>query len=72
MLIMNIEVESSTSEFWTTSSFKPEAIDYLEKIKASVRKYTVDYKAYNGVLAMAKNENLNSIHALLLEHYGAD
>ncbi len=59
-------------EFWTTSSFKPEAIDYLEKIKASVRKYTVDYKAYNGVLAMAKNENLNSIHALLLEHYGAD
>ncbi|MEW6615823.1 MAG: hypothetical protein AB1401_10205 [Thermodesulfobacteriota bacterium] len=59
-------------EFWTTSSFKPEAISYLDKVKASVRKYTVDYKASNGVLAMAKNENLNSIHALLLEHYGAE
>ena len=59
-------------EFWTTSSFKPEAIAYLDKIKASVKKYTVDYKASNGVLAMAKNENLNSIHAILLEHYGAD
>lgn len=58
-------------EFWTTSSFKPEAIEYIEKMKTSTKKYKVNYKAYPELVTMVKNEKLNSIYDLLKEHYGA-
>jgi hypothetical protein len=57
-------------EFWTTSSFKPEATDYIKRMKTSVKKYTVDCKAYPELLEIAKSEKLNSIYDLLNEHYG--
>jgi hypothetical protein len=56
--------------FWTTSTFAPDALAYLDKMKSATRKFSIEYKTYQEIMQMAKNEKLNSIYDLLAEHYG--
>ena len=56
-------------EYWTTGGFDPEASAYLDKIKASTKKFTIDYKAFPALIELASSQKLTSICDLLREHY---
>ena len=59
-------------EFWTTSSFEQDAIEYLNEIKKDVKKFTIEYKDSNNLIELVKELKLNSIYEILRVHYTAE
>ncbi|MBK8662209.1 MAG: hypothetical protein IPN18_10550 [Ignavibacteriales bacterium] len=56
-------------EYWTTSSFEEDAIDYLNKIKNSVKKYKIEFYDLVEITKIVRDEKLSSINKILNEHY---
>ncbi len=56
-------------EFWTSGSFHPEALQLLNKAKATTTKYVIDWKDGSAVREYAKEVKSPGIRKMLDEHY---
>ncbi|ENF1950572.1 hypothetical protein ABQK02_003802 [Salmonella enterica subsp. enterica] len=58
-----------TFSFWTSSDFEPKALECLLYHKQRNTKITLDWKNGREILAIVKEDKLNSIADVLQEHY---
>lgn len=58
-----------TFSFWTSSDFEPEALECLLYHKQRNTKFSLDWKNGSDILAIVKEDKLNSIADVLQEHY---
>lgn len=61
-----------TFEYWTTGEYSSEALHFLEELKGSVKKYSIDWKNGKEVLKATKNAKTKSMIDVLKNHYLTD
>ncbi len=56
-------------EFWTTSSFEPDALNRLEKSKEITKKYQIEFKDHRGVTEHIAKTKSKSLISTYKEHF---
>jgi len=56
-------------EFWTTSDFESEAIEYLKERKSDISKYEIEWRNGKYINDQASRLRNNTIKNILKQHY---
>jgi hypothetical protein len=56
-------------ELWTSGTFEPDALDYLNKEKVKRSKFPIEWKNGDDVLALAHNAKEKAIADALNQHF---
>jgi hypothetical protein len=59
-------------EFWSTSGFTNDAIDFLRERQAKLKKYKIEFYAEKEILSMAKKSKTNKIIEIMREYFSND
>ncbi len=56
-------------EVWTTGSYDDDALEYLEKRKAEIKKYNINWRDGNYILSLSKKLETKTIYKTLKKYY---